>query len=139
MYRIPLIIHRATYGFAVAVVLVGGRHLRVDRARAAGSSGPDCRIEDAGVTLTVRFLVRSILCLAVVAAVGRRPGVEFWPQPVAVEVATVGRGPLRVTVDEDGKTRIKERYVVSTPLAGRLQRIDLDPGDAVTPARRCWR
>ena len=32
-----------------------------------------------------------------------------------------------MTVDEDGKTRIKERYVVSAPLAGRLLRIELDP------------
>jgi HlyD family secretion protein len=44
----------------------------------------------------------------------------------------VVRGPLRVTVDKDGKTRIKERYVVSAPLAGRLQRISLRPGDRVT-------
>jgi HlyD family secretion protein len=57
---------------------------------------------------------------------------SFWPQPVPVELTAVTRGPLRVTVDEDGKTRIKERYVVSAPLAGRLQRIELDPGDSVS-------
>ena len=56
----------------------------------------------------------------------------FRPRPVDVDLAPVVRGPLRVTVDEDGKTRIKERYVVSSPLAGRLLRIDLEPGDAVT-------
>ncbi len=38
---------------------------------------------------------------------------------------------MQVTIDEDGKTRIKERYVVSAPLAGRLLRIDKDPGDEV--------
>lgn len=54
------------------------------------------------------------------------------PQPARVDVATVTRGELQVTVDEDGKTRIKERYVVSAPLAGRLLRIDIDPGDEVT-------
>ena len=53
------------------------------------------------------------------------------PRPVEVEVARVSRGPLRVTVDEDGQTRIKERYIVSAPLAGRLGRIGLHPGDAV--------
>jgi HlyD family secretion protein len=55
----------------------------------------------------------------------------FWPEPVLVEVATVARGPIRVTVDDDGKTRVKERYVISTPLAGHLQRIEWRAGDAV--------
>ena len=45
--------------------------------------------------------------------------------------ATVGRGPLRVTVDEDGKTRIKERYVVSAPVFGRVLRVELKAGDRV--------
>lgn len=55
----------------------------------------------------------------------------FLPKPVDVDIDRVTRGPLRVTVDEDGKTRIKERYVVSAPLAGRLLRIQLHEGDAV--------
>ena len=53
------------------------------------------------------------------------------PAPVEVDLATTTRGALLVTVDEDGKTRIRERYVVSTPLAGRLVRITLKPGDRV--------
>lgn len=57
--------------------------------------------------------------------------VALRPQPVLVDVALVTRGPLQVTVDEDGLTRIKERYVVSTPIAGRLERISLEVGDAV--------
>jgi HlyD family secretion protein len=55
----------------------------------------------------------------------------FLPKPVAVDTAKVSRGLLRVTVDEDGKTRIKEKYVVSAPLAGRLMRIDLHAADPV--------
>lgn len=55
----------------------------------------------------------------------------FLPTPVEVDVAAVGRGPLLVTVDREGKTRVRERYVVSAPLAGRLQRIELHPGDKV--------
>ncbi|MBI3467593.1 MAG: efflux RND transporter periplasmic adaptor subunit [Planctomycetes bacterium] len=55
----------------------------------------------------------------------------FRPQPVPVDTERVTRGPLLVTVDEDGRTRIRERYVVSSPLAGRLSRIQLKPGDAV--------
>lgn len=56
----------------------------------------------------------------------------FVPRAIPVDVAPVTRGPLQVTVNEDGKTRIKERYVVSTPLGGRLQRIALKAGDTVT-------
>lgn len=55
----------------------------------------------------------------------------FLPKPVAVDVAAVDRGMLRVTVDQEGKTRVRERYVVSAPLAGKLQRISLKAGDAV--------
>lgn len=80
----------------------------------------------------MKFLVRTILFLIVIGSIVGGLVWSFWPQPVGVEVATVTRGPLRVTVDEDGKTRIKERYVVAAPLAGRLLRIDWDPGDAVT-------
>jgi HlyD family secretion protein len=65
----------------------------------------------------------AILIVAVVYA--------FLPKPVAVDLVAVTRGPLEITVDEEGKTRIRERYVVSAPLAGRLRRIELDPGDAV--------
>ncbi len=56
---------------------------------------------------------------------------SFLPQPVSVDVAVVSRGLLRVSVDEDGITRIRERYVVSAPLAGQLLRIALEPGDPI--------
>lgn len=55
----------------------------------------------------------------------------FVPPPVEVDVATVTRGKLEVTVNEDGKTRIKERYIVSAPLGGELLRVGLHPGDVV--------
>lgn len=58
-------------------------------------------------------------------------GYAFWPKPLPVDIESVERGPMEVTVDEEGKTRIKERYMVSAPLAGRLRRIVLDPGDEV--------
>jgi HlyD family secretion protein len=53
------------------------------------------------------------------------------PRPVEVELAPVTQGRFETTVDEDGKTRLAERYVVSAPLAGRLERIALREGDAV--------
>lgn len=56
----------------------------------------------------------------------------FRPQPALVEVAEVTRGPFEQVIEDDGKTRVRERYVVSAPLAGKLQRITLKAGDAVT-------
>jgi HlyD family secretion protein len=55
----------------------------------------------------------------------------FTPKPAIVEVAEVTRGRFEQTIDEDGKTRVRERYIVSAPLAGRVQRIALKAGDAV--------
>ncbi len=56
---------------------------------------------------------------------------SFLPKPVEVDLAHATRGPLMETVQREGKTRVKERYVISAPLAGSLQRVRLDPGDAV--------
>jgi HlyD family secretion protein len=53
------------------------------------------------------------------------------PRPVPVETATVTKGRFVASVDEDGKTRVRERYVVAAPLAGRLTRIRLKVGDRV--------
>ncbi len=58
-------------------------------------------------------------------------GLAMRPRPIAADFATVERGPLSVTVDEEGETRVRDRFVVSAPLAGRILRIELEPGDAV--------
>lgn len=55
----------------------------------------------------------------------------FRPGPVEVETGTITRGALQVTVDADGHTRLRERYVVSAPVAGRLLRVEVHPGDPV--------
>ena len=60
---------------------------------------------------------------------------SFRPQPVPVDIAALQRGTLRVTIDEEGITRVRERYVVSAPVAGRLQRVELKPGDPVAANR----
>jgi HlyD family secretion protein len=57
----------------------------------------------------------------------------FAPRPVEIETATVTRGAFRKTVDEDGKTRVRDRYVVSSPVPGRLLRVDLKVGAPVLP------
>jgi HlyD family secretion protein len=55
----------------------------------------------------------------------------LWPKPVVVETGTVARGPLTVHVSEEGKTRIRNRYVVAAPVAGNMRRVSLKPGDPV--------
>lgn len=53
------------------------------------------------------------------------------PQPVPVDIAIVQIGPLRVTVDEEGETRVREVYTLHAPLRGQLQRITAEAGDRV--------
>lgn len=53
------------------------------------------------------------------------------PQPVPVETSAVSRGPLTVSVFEEGKTRIRHRYTVSPPVAGFLERVPLRAGDRI--------
>ena len=79
----------------------------------------------------MRTLARRITLVLVLLLAGGAVAYAFMPRPVPVDLAEIKRGPMRVSVDEDGITRIKERYVVSAPLAGRLQRIRLDEGDSV--------
>jgi HlyD family secretion protein len=71
-----------------------------------------------------RKFVPYVIAVAILAAVvaGLRP------KPITVETASVTRGPLLVTVFEEGKTRIRHRYVISPPVAGFLNRVELRAG-----------
>jgi HlyD family secretion protein len=69
--------------------------------------------------------------LVIIAILGLAGWLLLRPQPVAVDLGVVERGRLQLTVQDDGRTRIREKYVVSTPVSGRLIRIDLKPGDTV--------
>ena len=57
--------------------------------------------------------------------------VALRPAPVQVDLAAVTGGPLRVTVDEEGKTRVKDFFIISAPVSGKLRRSPFDPGDRV--------
>lgn len=72
-----------------------------------------------------------LLIGAGVAAALLALGWAFAPRPLEVETAAVAEGPFEATVDEDARTRLRDRYVVSAPLAGRLDRIALREGDTV--------
>jgi len=60
----------------------------------------------------------------------------FLPKPVPVDIAVAQRGPLRVTVEEEGRTRVKDRFVVSAPVPGYLRRIELEVGDRVSKGQQ---
>ncbi len=75
--------------------------------------------------------LRRVLLMAGTAAAAGAIVWALWPRPIPVEVASVTSGRFVATVDEDGTARIRERYVIAAPLAGRTTRIDLKVGDAV--------
>jgi len=56
----------------------------------------------------------------------------FRADPIPVELSEVTRGPITVTVNEDGRTRIKDKYIVYSPVGGRLRRLLLREGDSVS-------
>ena len=68
--------------------------------------------------------------------VGALLAIALWPRAVEVETAVVVRGPLLVTIDEDGETRVRDRFVLTAPVTGEVLRIDLRPGDRVQKGTR---
>lgn len=57
---------------------------------------------------------------------------SFWPRAMIVDMGEATRGPMIVTIDEEARTRVRDAYVVSAPVTGRLLRVDVEPGDMVT-------
>ena len=74
-----------------------------------------------------RLLLWGAVAIALVATLA----VAFWPRAVEVEVATVDRGTVREELVDEGRTRMREVYVVAAPASGRLLRVAVEPGDAV--------
>jgi HlyD family secretion protein len=73
--------------------------------------------------------------LVTLLIVGALVALALWPETMAVTTASVTRGPLTVTIDEDGRTRVRDRFVVTAPVAGEVMRITLEPGDRVERGR----
>lgn len=76
-------------------------------------------------------LLRHPLYLLVVLALLVAAAWGFWPRALPVEIAAIVRGPVSAGFTEEGRTRLRERYVLSAPVDGFLQRIALEPGDTV--------
>lgn len=78
-----------------------------------------------------RHLLRRALPWLVLALLVMLIAWGLWPKPVMVETGVIARAPLTVRVSEEGKTRIRNRYVVAAPVGGMMQRVVLRPGDEV--------
>lgn len=78
--------------------------------------------------MILKRITWAVVVLGVVAAIV----VALRPAPMKVDATRVVSGPMRVTIDAEGKTRVHDRFVVAAPVAGRLARIELHRGDSVT-------
>ena len=75
----------------------------------------------------LRRLIMLLALLAVVAGLAW----AFWPRPLPVETAGIAKRDIKVSVEEEGKSRIREIFTVSAPISGQTLRIDLHAGDQV--------
>ncbi len=82
------------------------------------------------MTISVQWRRRTVLGLVLVAGAAAL----IWglrPQPIAVDLGTASRGALRVTLEQEGRSRVLDRYVVASPVTGFARRIPLEVGQAV--------
>lgn len=79
----------------------------------------------------MKRIVNTIVLIIVAVAVVALLTMWLQPKPPKVDAVKAVRGPLQVTVDGEGKTRVRDLFVVASPIAGRLRRITLRRGDAV--------
>lgn len=74
---------------------------------------------------------RLFLTVVTVVALAAALSFAFWPRATKVDIGKVTTDTMMVTIDEEGRTRVRDAYVISTPVAGRLLRVEVDPGDPV--------
>lgn len=75
--------------------------------------------------------IKRVIGAAAALALGGAIAYSYAPRPLPVDAELVDRGPLRVEIEADGKTRVRQRFVLSAPITGVLARPALRPGDAV--------
>lgn len=80
------------------------------------------------MALLKRNYLKIIIALAIMALLF----LALRPTPLLVDSETVSRGPLRQSIEEEGRTRVVDSFVISAPLAAEVRRLDLDPGDPVS-------
>lgn len=108
----------------------GGPSAQPPLARASIGRPPAERAAEAKRRARRKWLRRAIWAVVVLAAVVAVVAMAM-PKPVPIDVVSVRRGPMRVVVNEAGRARVRDRFVVSAPFAGSLGRIELRAGDSV--------
>jgi HlyD family secretion protein len=71
------------------------------------------------------FWIAAVLLALALVAFG------MWPRATEVDVAVIDTGDLRLDLVDEGRTRMHDVYTVSAPMAGRLLRVEVEPGDEV--------
>lgn len=79
----------------------------------------------------MRKTIKRVILLAFLVAAGLLLFWSFQPKPLQADWVQTGRGLLQVTIDEEGQTRVRDTFTISAPAAGRILRIELQPGDTV--------
>lgn len=79
----------------------------------------------------IKFGLKIVLAIVAIGLLS----FAFMPEPVKVDMVMVEKGDLLITMEGEGKTRIHDIYVVSTPVDGRVTRIESEPGDIVTAGK----
>ena len=79
----------------------------------------------------LRSLIKWGVIALLVAAIGWGIYVALRVKPVLVDEATASRGPMEVTINEEGVTKVRNVYTLSSPIAGHLERVTLEEGDPV--------
>src|SRR6266487_1394265 len=102
--------------------------LRPCRAGAHQQAGPRRRPQNPRLTMRTNWLKRAGWITGAMLVLG---GLIWfaWPRPIAVDLATVAKGRMEVTIDDEGKTRVRHIYTVSAPIAGKVMRISHPVGN----------
>ena len=129
LMRVRLVVEHSTYVARQRDRDPGGDRLRAGRARAHQSAGPRRRPQDARLSHAGKLDETDRRCIAGRGAIAAGLTWFAWPRPVAVDLATVAKGPMEVTVDDEGKTRVRHVYTVSAPIAGKVLRISHPLGE----------
>jgi len=78
---------------------------------------------------------KSMIPIIAISLLAAGLGYAFWPHPVAVDLGYAERGSMYVSIADEGETRVKEDYLVSAPLPGRVHRFTGDVGDVVAAGK----
>ena len=148
LYRVPVHVPPGAYAFAALVTIVSAL-LSTCCAASYRRARHDCGAQNPGVgvvdhdneinleQVTDESVVTTQMAL-LAAGSPRSPGSRGLRCGRRAQIASIGavtKGALEQVIAEDGKTRLKTRYVLAAPVAGPVHRIELKPGDAVKAGR----